>query len=219
MITVIDGPTGACKTMLMVLIARGQWKIGADLWANFPVWFNEEREGIYRWHNLDETFGLHNVLLLIDDGQRLFDARQWASLPPAFAEKIALSRHDHIDVITTTQHISHIDIRVRQNVHELYSVQSLIRIPRNDRVKPIIQISRYIKKEKATTEGETERLLWKKSGNYHFLFISKFWTKTYYDTYTNFGLTRYVCKTILKNKQWLLKIYSRQMVNSGKARL
>jgi hypothetical protein len=218
MITLITGATGAGKTFLMVKMARIEWKKGADLFSNFPVWFDEARTGIGRWHNLDELYGLNNGIILIDDGQRLFDARRWASLPPAFAEKIALSRHDHIDVITNTQDISHIDVRIRQNVHELFACQSLLRIPKNDRVKPIFQWIRYVKKMRVKSD-DTERIIWRRSGRPRWIFLSKFWTKTYFDTYTNFGLTRYVCKTILKNKVWLLKCYSRHLVNSGKARL
>jgi hypothetical protein len=218
MIIIIDGDTGSGKTYLMSLMTKKEWDDGFDIHPNFPIWFDEEATSIFRWHFLEETFGLTNGILLIDDAQRLMEARRWQSLPMGFLEKVNLGRHAGIDIITTTPNFRALDVRVRDNAHEIYRVQSLIRIPRNERVEPLIQISRYVKKIKKY-RSENLGHKWVNSGGGHYLFISKLWTKKTYETYTNFGLSRYLTKIIQKQGTWMIKVYNRQLVNAGKCRL
>ena len=220
MITVIDGAPGSGKTIFMCLLIRKEWRAGFEIYSNFPMWFDPDRTRINRWHSLDEVYNLENGIMAIDEGQKLFDARRWASLPITFAEKIAQHRHHHLDIYTTTQDMGHIDKRIRDNVHAIYSVRSVFRFPRNERVKPILQISRVVHKSRSMAADG--RLLWKVDGA-RTLYISRFWTREYYNTYATIGMDRFLCKikseTKGKKRKWKIKIYSRQLVNSGKARL
>lgn len=218
MIIVITGLTGSGKTLLATRLMRKEWKLGAKIFVNYQVAFDAENTNINRWHQLDELYHLNNGLIGIDEGQKLFDARRWASLPVSFAEKIAQHRKHHIDIITTTQDLAHIDVRIRQNIHTLYHCFSLFRYPQNDRVKPIFQLIKIIRKAR-TINADSERINWQKDGRQKFMFVSRFWTKEYYNTYADIGFNRFLCRIKFQDKKWIAKIYSRDLVNQGKARL
>lgn len=217
MITVITGLTGSGKTWYMTKLIHRDWQAGAVVYANMPLTFSKDNEDITRWHNLDELYHLNRGVIAIDEGQKLFDARRWASLPISFAEKIAQHRKDFLDIYTTTQDIGHIDLRIRQNIHELYNCQSVFRWPRNERQHPILQMVRITRKERQIS-SDTDRLNWKVTNRKTF-FISRFFTKSLYDTYATIGMERFLCKIKREKKEWRAKIYSRDLVNSGKARL
>jgi hypothetical protein len=223
MIIEIDGATGSGKTWLMVRLARKEWKKGTAIYTNFPINFSENNTDIFRWHQLDELYHLNNGIILIDEATKLMEARRWASLPLSFAEKIAQHRHHLLDIYVATQDLGHIDIRVRTNIHERYSCASIFRLPRNERVKPFLQLIRIIKRIRVMNE-EGNRVSWTKIGN-RMYFISRFFTKDYYSTYADIGFERFLCsikyqkKLNQKRGEWLGKIYSRELVNQGKARL
>lgn len=224
MIIVAEGLAGSGKTMLIANLVKKEWENGVCIFPNFPLWYDDEVTRIKRWHNLDETYHINDGIIFIDESQKLLDARKWQSLPATFTDKIAMHRHHRVDIYTTTQDLSHIDKRLRTNVHELYRCDVLFRYPKNQRVKPIIQVTRMTKRERSYNK-ETNKTSWKKTKYNKLLFISKFFTKTYYDTYGDVGQKNFLCKLQFQKKpnekkgQWKAKIYSREMVDRGKARL
>jgi hypothetical protein len=216
MITLIIGLTGSGKTWLQTKLLNERWKRGSKIYPNYPLLFSELNEDIVRWHDLEETYHLEHGIIGIDEGQKLFDARRWASLPMGFLEKITDHRHDFLDIITTTQAFRQIDVRIRENIHQIYVCQSLLRIPRNDSVYPIIQWLRVTKKIRKVTEKEEIKFIPVKHKWY---FISRYWTKKLYDTYANIRSDKFICKLKLEKRKWTAKLYSRELVNRGKARL
>lgn len=222
MIVLIEGSAGSGKTFFMSRLLRSEWKKGTKIYPNFPLWYDEKRTNIQRWHHLDETFHLDNGIIAIDESQKFLDARRWASLPVAFTEKIAMHRHHHIDMYTTTQDFGHVDIRMRTNVHERYRCASLFRFPTNQRYKPVLQI---IKIQQFKREFVNQKVKWSRIGFGRLTFISKFWTKTYYNTYGDVGKEDYLCKLTYEKKaktkggEWIMKLYARELVESGKARM
>lgn len=222
MIILIQGLAGSGKTWLMSRLLQKEWKLGSKIYPNFPLWFDEEKSNITRWHVLDDTYHIRSGVIAIDESQKLLDARRWQSLPMSFMEKIAMHRHHSIDIYTTTQDMGHIDIRVRSNVHELFTCQSVLRIPRNQRHKPLIQIIKVTRSIRHFN-NDTQRVRWEKIGYAKYHFISRFWTKTYYNTYGEVGQNRFICRGKFQRKGtkkvWTVKVYSRDLVNSGKARL
>lgn len=215
MITVITGLTGSGKTWLMSRLALKRRKLGDLIYANMSFTFPKDNEGVYRWHNLNETYPITNGVICIDEGQKLFDARMWQFLPITFAEKIASHRHQGLDIITTTQDFGHIDIKVRDNVHELYSCQSLFRFPRNDRYKPIFQAIRVTKKRRSFDDYVSVKWVIKSR---KLKFISKFFTKELYNTYANINLSHFICQIKRDKKKWLIILISRQLANSRQRR-
>lgn len=217
MIVVITGLTGSGKTWFMVnKLMLPDHKAGAHIYANFPLKFPNDNEGTTRFHNLDETYRLVNGVIAIDEGQKLFDARRWASLPVSFAEKIAQHRKHFLDIYTTTQDFGHIDNRVRDNIHERYHCRSLFRYPRNDRVKPMLQLILVTKKQRKA--GADDRVIWETVGKKYY-WLSTLWTKTLYDTYGDIGFERFQMRIKYEKKIWRAKIYARDLLNQGKARL
>ena len=212
MITVITGLTGSGKTWFMSRLMLKRWKQGDNIYANLALQFPNENERVTRWFNLSEIYNIKNAVVGIDEGQKLFDARMWPFLPITFAEKIASHRHHFIDIITTTQDFGHIDNKVRDNVHELYNCHSLFRFPKNDRVKPIIQVIRIIRKARSFDDNTGVR--WTKAGARLHL-ISRYWTKDLYNTYANIDLSHFICQIKRDKKKWLITLQSRQLVNKA----
>lgn len=216
MITVITGLTGSGKTWFMTRLMLKDWKDGAEIFSNFPLYFPNNNERVSRWHNLDELYHLTGGVIAIDEGQKLFDARRWGSLPVSFGEKIAQHRKHFLDILTTTQDIGHIDLRVRSNIHELYNCQSIFRFPKNDRVKPFLQFIKISKKKRVV--NSEDRLKFERV-SHKFYFISRFFTKELYNTYGDIGFQKFICRIKRDKKKWVGKIYSRDLINRGKARL
>ena len=217
MIAVFEGLTGAGKTLVMTLMLADDWESGEKLHLNYRVYFSPDQKDVFRWHNLDELYGLTNGVIGIDEGQKLFDARRWKSLPMSFAEKIASHRHQGLDIYTTTQDLSHIDVRIRSNIHVLYTCKKIFRYPVNERIRPIIFITRVTKKIR-NINTDTNRVTFTRVGSKTY-YISRYWTKVLYDTYANIDLTQFICKIKREKGRWQGKIYSRELINRGKARI
>jgi GTPase SAR1 family protein len=223
MIILIDGLAGSGKTWLMSRLIRKEWKKGRNVYPNFPMWFDETHERITRWHNLDEVYNVKDGVLAIDESQKFLDARKWQMLPIAFTEKIAMHRHHHLDIYSTTQDLGHIDIRLRSNVHELFRCETIFRFPKRQHIKPIIHVIK-VKRKCRAFHGESNSIRWEQIGFTKFHFISKYWTNTYYDTYGDVGGQKFLCKinyqkTATKKGIWTAKVYSRDLIDRGKARL
>lgn len=213
MITVITGLTGSGKTWFMSRLALKSQKLGENIYTNVSFNFPNNNENVVRWHSLSETFNLINGTIVIDEGQKLFDARNWMFLPNAFADKIVSHRHQDLNILTTTQDFGQIDVRVRNNVHELYHCQKIFRYPKNDRVKPILQITKIIKKERSFDDSVGVRWTVVSKRN---VFISKYFTKEIYNTYANIDLSHFLCQIKRDKKKWLITLQSRNVVASRK---
>lgn len=211
MITVIDGLTGSGKTYLMSRLAYARAKKKEKIHANLGFNFGDYNDYVYRWHVLSEVYGIKNGVICIDEGQKLFSSRMWPFLPISFAEKIASHRHHGIDIITTTQDFGHIDVIVRNNVHERYTCQSLFRFPLSDRKRPVFQIIKAVKKIRAFDDNAIK---WSKFGRPRLFFISKYFTKELYNTYANIDLSHFICQIKRDKKKWTITLKSRQLSNS-----
>jgi GTPase SAR1 family protein len=224
MIILIEGLAGAGKTWLMSRLVKKEWKQERNIYPNFPLYYDEENTRIKRWHNLDECFHIKDGVLCIDESQKFLDARRWHTLPLAFTEKIAMHRHHHLDIYSTTQDLGHIDIRLRSNVHELFKCETVLRFPKKQRFKPLLHIIKVVRKERVF-QGENQYIKWSKIGFTHYHFISRFWTKTYYNTYGDVGEQKFLCRINYKKSgyttkpQWTARVASRDLVERGKVRL
>jgi hypothetical protein len=214
MITVIDGLTGSGKTWLMSRLLLRRRKKGDQIFANLSLKFPDNNEGVTRWYSLSETYSLTHGVIAIDEGQKLFDAHLWPFLPMTFAEKIASHRHEFLDIYTTTQDFGHIDVRVRENVHDRYTCQSFFRFPKNERYDPIIQIVRTIHKSRSF--DDVAGVKWTR-GAARWHFISRFWTRSLYDTHANINLSHFVCQIKRDKKKWMITLQSRQLMGQRRS--
>ncbi len=225
MIILIEGSTGTGKTHFMSRLILKDWERGEKIYPNFPLWYDQERTGIERWHNIDEVTHLKNGIIAIDESQKILDARKWQSLPQTFTDLIAMHRHHHLDIYTTTQDLGHIDVRVRTNVHILYRTETVFRFPKNERVKPLLHIYSVSKRVRTFTKGENRQVRWQLVGHKKFMFVSKWWTETFYNTYGQVGQEKYLCRIQYQRKKagekgkWTMKLFSRELVDRGKARI
>jgi len=219
---VIDGLAGSGKTWLQTRLLRKEWKMGADIHVNYQVKFSESNDGVNRFHLIDDLYHLSKGCVGIDDAQKM--AGYWSQMPISFRDKIALHRHHELDFYSTTQDFMNMHIQIRSNVHIIYRCQSIFRFPRNDRVKPILQLIRTVRKERRLS-NDADSIRFKQVGWPRLHLISRYWTKNYYNTYEDIGAERFLCKIKYEKKlnqkkgYWLAKIYSKSLVNSGKARL
>jgi len=209
MITVITGLTGAGKTWLMSRLALKLRKQGEIIYPNLQFYFPNNNEGVMRWHHLSETYVLTKGIICIDEGQKLFNARRWMFLPSGFADKICSHRHQFIDIITTTQDLGHIDVRVRGNIHEVYHCRSIFRFPANERKQPYFQIISVLHKKRNFMNDSTISFVSSSRPSYRF--ISRFFTKKLYDTYANIDLSHYICQIKRDKKKWQINLLSRKL--------
>ena len=210
MITLITGLTGAGKTFLMSRLMLKRRKEGETIYCNLALEFPNDNEGVVRWHALSELYSLENGVIGIDEGQKLFNARLWRFLPLSFSDKIASHRHQFIDIITTTQDLGNIDVVFRRNIHELYNCASLFRYPKKEKYKPIFQIIRIVKKNRIFDDTAGIKFV---EGGKKLYFLSKFWTKSLYNTYANINLSHYICQIKREKKKWLIILHSRQLAD------
>lgn len=217
MITLILGLTGSCKTWLMTRLLEERHNAGADLFVNYKLYFSDNGAKITRWWCLDDLYKFTNGAIGFDEGQQLLDATKWASLPVMFKDMICQHRHSYLDIYLTTQDLMQIDISVRRNVHELYSCQTILRIPRLDSVKPLLQWVRVQKKVRRF-DSASDRVVFVPEGKAKFYFISRLWTRKNYETYAKTKLDKYVSKTLYYKKKWKTIIANRSMLGSGRIR-
>lgn len=226
MLTVFEGLPGSGKTFIMTKIIRKEWKNGAVIWANYPVQFGDNNDNVHRWHLLDETYHLKQAVIAIDEAQELFG--HWLGMPVSFRSKIAQGRKHLLDFYTTTQQFSSLHLNFRGLTAEVFRCESLIRLPKNDRVKPLFQVIRVIKKAR-TIKNDNEEIKFRKVKwglfGFKLYFLSRLWTAEHYNTYADVGLSRFVCRIKYEKKlgqkkgKWIGKIYSQDMVKTGKSRL
>lgn len=223
MIILFEGIAGSGKTLLLSRMVRKEWKRKREIYSNFPLWYDEDKTRVKRWYALDETYHLKEGVLVIDEGQKFFDARDWFNLPKTFRDLLSEHRHHFLDVYTTTQNARFIDYRVRANIHEVFKCQSIFRFPGKQRHKPLIQIIRATHRRRIMDEND--RITWEKDGRSKYYFISKLWTRTYYDTYGKMDQSKFVCKVNYQRKAftkkglWRIRIINRDLLDRGRKRI
>ena len=220
--TVIDGLTGSGKSWFQTHLLRQDWKSGNTIYANYNINFSEDNEGVHRFYTVDETYRLKKAVLAFDEMQDF--AGHWFTMPPSFRQRIAHARHNGLDVYATTQDFNDLHVEVRRNTHDRYRCQSILRFPRKDSVKPLFQVITVTYKRRVV-KADTDDIRFAKVGRVKLYFISRLWTHEYYDTHADIDFNRFICKVKYEKKphqrkgEWRVKIYSRDLVARGKARL
>lgn len=147
MIYAYTGKTGSGKTFSMVKDAYEMWKAGADIYSNTILKFEQADEKriytrLYRlfrkrapkrgriiyFEDISEILEAKRGVILFDEAQVLFNARQWESLPEEFQYKLQQHRKHRLDLLCTTQNMGTIDISYRRLVqvwHHHYKVAQL----------------------------------------------------------------------------------------------
>lgn len=143
MIYAFTGKTGSGKTYNMVRLAYREWLRGTDIysntWLNFekyggpagkhvnnwlskslkfikPTYVPKKRGKITYFNDISELIEVNDGLILIDEAQVLFNARNWEALPHEFQYKLQQHRKHRLDLYCTTQNMGTIDITYRRLV-------------------------------------------------------------------------------------------------------
>lgn len=140
MIKTYTGKTGSGKTYLMIKDAYKYWKHGVDIYSNTVLNFKEKPNRkrpygkIRYFEHINEVIDIQNGLVLFDEAQVLFNARNWESLPDEFQYKLQQHRKHDIDLICTTQNMGTIDITYRRLVHHWIHCKNIFQLGRSPRI-------------------------------------------------------------------------------------
>jgi len=219
MIIGIEGLAGAGKTFFMTKLLYKEWKKGESIHANYHLFFDDENEGTEKWRTLSQIYHIRNGIITIDEASILFDNQNWMRLPQQFKDLISKHRHHMVDVMVAMQNYLDIDVKLRKNIHVLYTCEKIFRFPKNEKVKPLLQIT-SVQKQIRKKDRQINQIKFVPAWSIkRYLFISRLWTKKMYDTYNDMDLEQIVCKMIIKNNKPILKVYSREMIDRGRKRL
>jgi len=214
----VDGLPGSGKSLWLTMCLFWRWKKGQKVLPNWNCYFSDNNDGVEKWIDFHEILGENGgekgAVIGVDEAYKVFDCRRFMSLPIEFSEKLAEHRHDGIDLYTATQNFTDLDKRVRDKVAVWFHCKSVLRMPRQQNIKPAVQWI-WIYEKHRFTKGE--RTVWK-TVKIHRLWISRFWTKKLYDSYANLKLSPFLCRLKLKKGKPLLVIASREAINRGKVR-
>lgn len=98
-------------------------------------WFKLPMRGrIKYFEELDETYMITDAVIFYDEGQELFDAQYWESLPKFFKRKLRQHRKDFLDIITTTQEAGQIDKNYRRLIQLWYDYERISKIGSDPRL-------------------------------------------------------------------------------------
>lgn len=76
----------------------------------------DRRGTINYFEEITEILEIRDGVIMIDEGQSLFDARNWESMPEEFSNKLRQHRKHSLDLYVTTQNLGTIDINYRRLV-------------------------------------------------------------------------------------------------------
>jgi hypothetical protein len=136
MIRAYTGKTGSGKTYLMIKDAYKFWKKGIDIYSNTKLefkasWYhrkNHKYGEINYFEEITEVIDIKHGLVLFDEAQVLFNARNWESLPDEFQYKLQQHRKHKIDLICTTQNLGTIDITYRRLIHSWNHCKNILQL-------------------------------------------------------------------------------------------
>jgi len=125
-ISVFTGRPGEGKTYLMVKKAWPYLLAGIDVYSNFKL--DYEGENIHYYRDFSDLADVSSGLILIDEGQYLFNSRNWDNLTLEAQYKLQQHRKDGLNIWLTTQNIQRLDVVLRELVHNYYRCSKVVDI-------------------------------------------------------------------------------------------
>lgn len=193
--------------MLMVRAAYEAWRQGTDIYSNTVLFFdnyahktilrrlyellrpkNKTRFGkIVYFQEISEILHVHDGLILFDEGQVLFNARNWESLPDDFQYKLQQHRKHNLSLLVTTQNLRTIDITYRRLIHQWIHCERLFSLGRDPRL--VISFNRKNFKDIDQIYNDVDDLKVETLASRWFLI--HFFSKRLYDTMYDIGFRRF----------------------------
>lgn len=103
------GQIGSGKTLLMSVFAADFFRQGWPVFSNYALTFGD------RITTLDELFNLSNGLVVLDEIQTIADSRQFKG-NNSVTQWLLQSRKSRLHLFFTTQSISQVDVRFRNQL-------------------------------------------------------------------------------------------------------
>jgi len=103
MITGYVGRPGKGKTLLMTWDARRAMRRGRKVYANYPVL------GAFFWTSLEQTYGVRNGVIAMDEAGSIVNSRKWEKLPDDVVRQWQQSRKLGLDLLYTAQAFTGVD--------------------------------------------------------------------------------------------------------------
>lgn len=209
MIYAFTGKTGSGKTYSMVSQAYLFWKSGVDIYSNTVLFFDKfkpsflekitsrilgepiKRGRITYFEDINEILEIHNGLILFDEAQVLFNARQWESLPAEFQYKLQQHRKHQLDLFCTTQNLGTIDITYRRLIQKWTHCQDVFALF-GKRNPSFLTVHRAQEKDIDMIFNSVDDMA-VPVVDAHFFTIHR-WKRRLYDTFYDIGFKRF--KTI-----------------------
>jgi len=218
MISTITGLHGSGKTWFLVnKFLYPHWLAGGNILSYSDLFFSEKNERIDKFYQLSDLYGARNVLIGFPEIQKLLNADNWRSMPAPFRDLLSEHRHSQINIVGDTQDLMLIDIKLRRHIAEVYHCRTVLRLPQDETVLPIIH---WIKVQRKIRRFDNEgiHVLFKPVGGEKNYFISKFWTKKIYDTFEKLKISKFEIFVKLWKKKWVIKQINRELIQSGRIR-
>lgn len=96
---------------------------------------------LFYWRNIHEWNHMTNGNIIADEGTRYFNPRQWAMLSEDTEIKLQQHGKEDLDIYTTTQHYTRLDLTLRLLVEKFYIVRTTWGNP--DNKKPFLGLKRF----------------------------------------------------------------------------
>jgi len=150
----ITGLPGKGKTYYMAMLAHRFLKQGRHVYSNFHLNVAPELQDLVTyWNDIYQINSFDNGVILMDEAQRYFNARQWGLLSEDTEIKLQQHRKNGLDVYCTTQHYTRLDVTLRILVHKYYVCTRLWRCIR-------IQEFYLEDMDSAHTSGKSPSAIW-----------------------------------------------------------
>ena len=138
MIVLTTGKNRTGKDFTVTKILYRIWlRTGIQIYTNQPLKFKKPRFNKWRvkefknpqgFIELEQVFHVNNCIIYFTEGQELFSARGWESLPDRFKRLLNLNGHSRIDLYTTTPNAGSIDVEYRRKIHKWIHCKRLFQI-------------------------------------------------------------------------------------------
>lgn len=218
MITVITGLHGTGKTWFLVnCFLYPAWLKGEKIISYDPLSFSPQNERISRFYQLSDLYTARNAIIGFPEIQRLLSAESWRSLPSPFRDLLSEHRHNQLEIVGDTQNLMLIDVNLRRHVAEVFHCRTIIRIPADERKKPLLHWIAVQKKVQRFDNTGTQ-VLFRPEGREKNYFISRLWTKKLYDTYQDKNTEKFCVWTDQVKNHFVVRMVNRELINSGRIR-
>jgi len=159
----------------------------------------DRRGTITYFEEITEILDIRDGVIMIDEGQALFDSRNWESMPDEFANKLRQHRKHSLDLYVTTQNLGTIDINYRRLVQVWQHCTERLALF-GIRNPSLISLHSLETKDIDRLYNNVDDLL-VPALHIETFYISRFWTRRLYDTLYDVGFKRFRIHWLKENNK------------------